>query len=69
MWRCANDFFGYCSSSPDFGKPPKPLETSFGGETVDTGAISNGECKLDPVSCGHHRSETQLEKEAVAQHA
>lgn len=69
MWRCANNFYGYCAGSPDFKEPPKPLTTSAGRGQIDTGSISGGLCSKDPASCGFYRSNSQLTKELEAQHA
>jgi len=69
MWRCANDSFGYCTGSPDFKEPPKPLKTDIGKGPIDTGSIAGGACSKDPASCGYYLSNTQLQQQIEAQHA
>ena len=50
-YRCVNDLCNYCSGSPEWGQPPKPL----GPGLYSTG----GSCKLDPKNCGMHRTISQ----------
>lgn len=42
MFRCANDYFGYCTGTPEWDVEPNP--TSLGG----------GHCRLNPETCSKY---------------
>lgn len=50
-YRCANDSYGYCSDSPEWGKPPKQLGPGL--------YPAGGSCKLGPKTCGKHQTLSQ----------
>lgn len=53
MWRCINDYFGYCKGVPRWSKRPESLGA---GEFPGRGL-----CKLDPKTCGQYQTlEEQL---------
>ncbi len=47
-YRCANDLFNYCSGEPKWGKSPDTLGAG--------GHLGGGSCKLNPQTCGKHRT-------------
>lgn len=51
MWRCANDYFGYCDGEPEWGKEPEPTGV---GEYSGKGA-----CKLNRETCGRYSTVSQ----------
>lgn len=66
MWRCVNDFFGYCSKEPDWGKLPMPAYAGDGTKPVDTGSVIGGICKNDPKTCPFYLTHTQVNLNLVA---
>lgn len=56
MWRCANDFMGYCSGEPEWGVPPREASHRSGAIYGDV----EGTCKRDPKTCGKYLTYSQM---------
>jgi len=60
MWRCVNDYFGYCSGTPngpDIGQSYRYLDIV--GKYFP-GIIERRTCQADPKTCPHYRTSTQV---------
>lgn len=68
MYRCANDYFGYCSGEPDWGKRPTALKLARYGRDLDTGSVAFGTCKLDLKTCGKHHTLAQMLEQFKVEH-
>lgn len=44
MWRCLNDYLGYCNGEPEY-------ETEPVGIGPESKIMADGICKLDPKTC------------------
>lgn len=51
MYRCTNDFMGYCSDTPVWKVKPKLQGNTVIGEGYEGG----GTCKLSPETCGKYQ--------------
>lgn len=49
MWRCANDFFGYCMGQPEWEVQP---QTNWAQDDAPRG----GTCKKGPRECPKYRT-------------
>ncbi|MBA7472192.1 MAG: hypothetical protein GH156_00520 [Dehalococcoidia bacterium] len=56
MWRCANDFMGYCSGEPEWRDPPREGI----GRDSEVHGDAGGTCKLDPKTCGKYLTYSQM---------
>ncbi len=59
MWRCVNDIWGYCKEMPEW---EKKAQVTHGAWDKRMENIVGGICKLDPRTCGHLATATEIIK-------
>lgn len=60
MWRCVNDWWGYCYNEPSWKKKPKTSFASAGSAVAEAGFVTQGECVNDPKTCSQYLTFSQV---------
>lgn len=66
MWRCVNDFFGYCSKEPDWETLPQKVVLKRSSLNDMPIYMLGGVCKNDPKTCPNYLTQTQVNLNLVA---
>jgi len=68
MWKCINDYFGYCQGEPNWIKKPTSLMHGIGPNEVITGSVIGGKCRSNPKTCPKHQTHTEHHDQYVTEH-
>ena len=61
MYRCFNNYFGYCKDKPVFDVEPRCIDIYLPEKTGLVGTLCDGTCKNDWHTCAQFSTITELD--------